>query len=252
MRQLLAAAVNPLPDREKTVRDALLLRGHDARRDRRRARRHREPGLPDPHQGGADAARASCRRRSRPALVATHDRASRFVEERCRDDDCQRRQRRPGSAGASPGRHRRAPYGAGGVRDPRNRAHPRNRLVGLPVLDGNRARPRTGAATVAEHQPQGGLWTRRAIWSSAAGWPRSSFPPWPRRPGWPANYVLQVPRRGLELVAHEFPAWTETWPTAQPTAERQLAAYVRRQLDLVEPGHRALLALSARNSSARP
>ena len=44
---------------------ALLLRGPDARRDRRGARRHREPGVPDPHQGGAAAALEARRARAR-------------------------------------------------------------------------------------------------------------------------------------------------------------------------------------------
>ena len=44
-------------------RDALLLRGPDARRDRRDPRRHRVARLPDPHEGGRRAPRPALRGR---------------------------------------------------------------------------------------------------------------------------------------------------------------------------------------------
>ena len=50
-KEILSQAIMQLGDRERTVLVALLLRRSDPGRDRGDPRGHREPGLPDPHQG---------------------------------------------------------------------------------------------------------------------------------------------------------------------------------------------------------
>ena len=64
LREALADAIPSLPEREKPGHHALLLRGADAARDRRGARRHRVPRLAAAHEGGPAPARCGCRARS--------------------------------------------------------------------------------------------------------------------------------------------------------------------------------------------
>ena len=68
MKQILAEAINRMPEREKIVLTLYYYEGLDPGRDRPGPRCHREPGVPDPHQGRAPAAVAASRRRneSRP------------------------------------------------------------------------------------------------------------------------------------------------------------------------------------------
>ena len=69
MKQILAERHQP-PGRAGEDRPhALLLRGPDPGRDRRGPRRHREPGLPDPHQGRAPAPGAHRRLGTRTSLT---------------------------------------------------------------------------------------------------------------------------------------------------------------------------------------
>ena len=114
--------------------------------------------------------------------------------------------------------------------------------------------PRIRAATVAEHREM----QRRALLDAArdlvaaGGMAALTFPALAKANGLARSSVYEYFKSRADaveaLVAHEFPARTgevRAAMAAEPTAERQLAAYVRRQLDLVsEPGHRALLALS--------
>jgi AcrR family transcriptional regulator len=114
--------------------------------------------------------------------------------------------------------------------------------------------PRIRAATVVEHREM----QRRALLVAAGelvadgGIAALTFPALAKKTGLARSSVYEYFKSRADvveaLVAHEFPAWigeVRAEMAAEPTAERQLAAYVRRQLDLVsEPGHRALLALS--------
>ena len=61
MKHLLADAINRMPDRERLVLTLYYYEGLTLGGDRRRARRHREPGVPDPHQGDPAAPRPSRR-----------------------------------------------------------------------------------------------------------------------------------------------------------------------------------------------
>ena len=61
MKHVLADAINRMPDRERLVLTLYYYEGLTLVGDRRRARRHREPGLPDPHQGDPPAPRAARR-----------------------------------------------------------------------------------------------------------------------------------------------------------------------------------------------
>ena len=79
-RQLLARAVEQLPEREKIVVSPLLLRGPHPRRHRPGARRDREPHLPDAHQGRAPPAHQARRHRltdSPQAAATAGDRSAR-------------------------------------------------------------------------------------------------------------------------------------------------------------------------------
>jgi AcrR family transcriptional regulator len=114
--------------------------------------------------------------------------------------------------------------------------------------------PRIRAATVVEHREM----QRRALVDAArdlvadGGVAALTFPALAKATGLARSSVYEYFKCRADvveaLVAHEFPAWigeVRAAMAAEPTAERQLAAYVRRQLDLVsEPGHRALLALA--------
>lgn len=114
--------------------------------------------------------------------------------------------------------------------------------------------PRIRAATVVEHREM----QRRALLDAArdlvaaGGIAALTFPALAKATGLARSSVYEYYKSRADvvesLVAHEFPAWigeVRTAMAAEPTAERQLAAYVRRQLDLVsDPGHRALLALA--------
>ena len=114
--------------------------------------------------------------------------------------------------------------------------------------------PRIRAATVVEHREN----QRRALLDAArdlvaeGGVGALSFPALAKATGLARSSVYEYFKSRADvveaLVAHEFPAWigeVRAAMAAEPTAERQLAAYVRRQLDLVsEPRHRALLALA--------
>ena len=64
MREALADAIQRLPEREQPRHHALLLRGADAARDRRGARRDRVPRLAAAHEGDPAPEGASCRARS--------------------------------------------------------------------------------------------------------------------------------------------------------------------------------------------
>jgi DNA-directed RNA polymerase specialized sigma subunit len=68
MKVLLADAISRVPDRERLVLSLYYYEGLPLG-DRRRARRHREPRVPDPHQGHPPAARPAPRQRSRPGEV---------------------------------------------------------------------------------------------------------------------------------------------------------------------------------------
>jgi len=114
--------------------------------------------------------------------------------------------------------------------------------------------PRIRAATVVEHREM----QRRALLEAArdlvaeGGVAALTFPALAKATGLARSSVYEYFKSRADvieaLVAHEFPAWigeVRAAMAAETTAERQLAAYVRRQLGLVsEPGHRALLALS--------
>jgi len=114
--------------------------------------------------------------------------------------------------------------------------------------------PRIRAATVVEHREM----QRRALLEAArdlvadGGLGALTFPALAKATGLARSSVYEYFKSRADvveaLVAHEFPAWigeVRAAMAAETTAERQLAAYVRRQLGLVsEPGHRALLALS--------
>jgi AcrR family transcriptional regulator len=114
--------------------------------------------------------------------------------------------------------------------------------------------PRIRAATVAEHREM----QRRALLDAArdlvveGGMAALNFPALAKATGLARSSVYEYFKSRADvveaLIAHECPAWigeVRAAMAAEPTAERQLAAYVRRQLDLVsEPRHRALLALS--------
>ena len=65
VRELMRAEIEQAARAGEARAVALLRRGPDARRDRPGPRRHREPGVPDPHQVGAPPAGAADRRRRR-------------------------------------------------------------------------------------------------------------------------------------------------------------------------------------------
>ncbi len=58
MKHLLADAINRMPDRERLVLTLYYYEGLTLAEIGKRARRHREPGVPDPHQVDPAAARS--------------------------------------------------------------------------------------------------------------------------------------------------------------------------------------------------
>ena len=77
MKHLLADAINRMPDRERLVLTLYYYEGLTLAEIGERARRHREPGVPDPHEGDPAAARspgrARARDRPRPLLTDRDD-----------------------------------------------------------------------------------------------------------------------------------------------------------------------------------
>ena len=70
MRHILAEAINRMPEREKIVLTLYYYEGLTLAEIGQVLGRHREPGVPDPHQGRAAAALADPRRRARTRLTA--------------------------------------------------------------------------------------------------------------------------------------------------------------------------------------
>jgi AcrR family transcriptional regulator len=115
--------------------------------------------------------------------------------------------------------------------------------------------PRIKAATVAEHRSM----QRAALLDAArdllalGGISAVTFSAMAERAGLARSSVYEYFKTKGDVVealaVEDFPAAVNDIRgvmLAQPTPERQIAAYVRRQLELVsQPGHRNLLALSA-------
>ena len=83
MKHLLADAINRMPDRERLVLTLYYYEGLTLAEIGESARRHREPGVPDPHEGDPAAARpagrARARVRPRPLLTDRHPARSRAL-----------------------------------------------------------------------------------------------------------------------------------------------------------------------------
>ena len=67
MKHLLADAINRMPDRERLVLTLYYYEGLTLAEIGERARRHREPRLPDPHEGDPPAPRPPRRARTQPS-----------------------------------------------------------------------------------------------------------------------------------------------------------------------------------------
>ena len=69
MKHLLADAINRMPDRERLVLTLYYYEGLTLAEIGERARRHREPRVPDPHEGDPAAARSPVRTGARAHLI---------------------------------------------------------------------------------------------------------------------------------------------------------------------------------------
>ena len=187
MKHLLADAINRMPRPRAPRAHALLLRGPDARRDRPGPRRHREPRLPDPHQGDPPAALAA--RRTRAGLTRL---TIRF--EASRAGSVQRRTRALRSSSTSSSLPRAVPRpGEGRVRprSPRVATRARLRVVALVLLRRRAPRPTRADAPDARRPAPTGPARSRAGSCGRSSPPRSVRAPVtaastsPRAPGTP-------------------------------------------------------------------